>query len=661
LAAGTPVGGGRFSFRGGRRIGRAASADHPFDYAILKSDCVDPGALRVARKSAASSACFLMLPENGTSAVVRGALEAVANDLGASTFEAPPKELLTLFARRFADTGRANLLVVDVSDRSAELVEAAQVAQAFGTSPLILVDRSTGSPVPLSPQLPLVEYERSQQGLRRLQAAFRTLLRQRRPPPRRWQPSQHSAGQRDRYQLDQLSGHRLELLTLDLLRSLGYRRIRHSSILPMIELLAEPPYLHAQASAGESLCLIASPASTRPGVLRRVLQRDFPALSAALRRIRHAPRPSPELFPFPTRLAVILFLPSLSSVDEPSQSDVAAELRLDVEELSDLLSTPVDLEIYDRRRILALLQSNPQIAARYFDITTGAAIRSNEEYFQEHRGQGRDDRPPDPQLTTVLEQLDHERKLRVEAEREAAWKDVAFTAAHKLGNPIFAIETNLQELRDVTSSSDLDILDIVADISTSVEKAKVIIEHFKSLTKFRNISPRPVDIVPLLRSAFGPARAMGIKTRVASPPGGVVVLADPSLITHCFDELVGNAVHYLDKSSKRLTATLSAPAFVPEELLPQLQSGAYARVRIADNGRGVPRSLKDSIFTPFFSTRTNGSGFGLSMIRSVVEGHGGAIREVGREKRGATFELFLPLAEPGDSGGDEVGDNPAGG
>src|SRR6185436_8758643 len=106
-----------------------------------------------------------------------------------------------------------------------------------------------------------------------------------------------------------------------------------------------------------------------------------------------------------------------------------------------------------------------------------------------------------------------------------------------------------------------------------------------------------------------------------------------------------NAYHFLDKPSKRLTVTLTAPASIPEELFARLQGSAYARLRVSDNGRGVPKSLKDSIFTPFFSTRSSGSGFGLSMIRSVVEGHGGVIREVGREKRGAIFEMFLPIAE----------------
>ena len=147
---------------------------------------------------------------------------------------------------------------------------------------------------------------------------------------------------------------------------------------------------------------------------------------------------------------------------------------------------------------------------------------------------------------------------------------------------------------------------------------------------------------------------MGIKTRVTAPPEPVLLLVDPSLITHCLDELIGNAFNFFDKQSKRLAITLTAPAVVPEEFLARLQPTSYARLRVSDNGRGIPKSLKDSIFTPFFSTRTNGSGFGLSMIRSVVEGHGGIIREVGREKRGATFEMFLPIAEPTEPGDAEM-------
>src|SRR5688572_28209180 len=473
-----------------------------------------------------------MLPETGASAAVRGALESVANDLGASTFHGPPKDLLVLFARRFADTGRANLLVVDVSGQRPEFVEAAHLAQAFGTSPLVLVDRDGdgSTPTPAASPLSYVEYERSALGLRRLQAAFRTLLRQRRPPPGRRRPAPPGSRRGETYQFDQLPAYRLELLFQDVLRTVGYRRLRHSSSLPLVEMLAEPPYLRENGSANESLCLIASQPSNRPGALRRIVQRDLPALGAALHRIRRAPAPPPEFLPFPSRLAVILFLPYLASADDPSQSEMLSELTQRFEELSELLETPVTLEIYDRRRLLSILRSNPQIAAKYFDLTTGALVRSNEEYLQEFRSGVREERLPEPAISAIQEQLNHERELRIEAEREAAWKDVAFTAAHKLGNPLFAIETNLQELVDVTETTDPTVLDIIRDISTSVEKAKVIIEHFKSLTRFRNIAPRPTDVGPLIRSSCASARAMGIKTRVSAPRQPVPLLVDPSLI-----------------------------------------------------------------------------------------------------------------------------------
>jgi signal transduction histidine kinase len=431
----------------------------------------------------------------------------------------------------------------------------------------------------------------------------------------------------------------------DLLRVLGYRQIRHSSSLPLIDMVAEPPYVNPSRSSGDSLCLIVSQTAHLPGALRRIVERDLPALSGALQRIQQAAAPPPEFLPFPSRLTLVLMVPFTAWSDEPGQGRLLGELTRGLEELSRLLATPVGLAMFDRSRLLSILRSNPQVAARYFDLTTGALARSDEEYLEGLQFGRPANQLTDPNVNAIREQLNNERRLRVEAEREAAWKDVAFTAAHKLGNPLFAIETNLHELVELTETTDPMVQDIIRDISTSVEKAKVIIEHFKSLTKFRNIAPRPTDIVPLIRSSCAPARAMGIKTRVSAPRQPVLLLVDPSLITHCLDELIGNAYHFFDKPAKRLAVTLTAPAIVPEELFAQLQSGAYARLRISDNGRGVPKSLKDSIFTPFFSTRTSGSGFGLSMIRSVVEGHGGAVREVGREKRGATFEMYLPIAD----------------
>jgi nitrogen fixation/metabolism regulation signal transduction histidine kinase len=78
-----------------------------------------------------------------------------------------------------------------------------------------------------------------------------------------------------------------------------------------------------------------------------------------------------------------------------------------------------------------------------------------------------------------------EKDKRIRAERDAVWKDVAFTAAHKLGNPIFALETNLQGLKRNIPTDPKEALDVAGDMGLSIEKAKAIIDQFKSLTKSR--------------------------------------------------------------------------------------------------------------------------------------------------------------------------------
>jgi hypothetical protein len=103
------------------------------------------------------------------------------------------------------------------------------------------------------------------------------------------------------------------------------------------------------------------------------------------------------------------------------------------------------------------------------------------------------------------------------AEREAVWKDVAFTAVHKLGNPIFALETNLQVMKNKIEAHPDEALEIAREMAVSIEKAKAIIEQFKSLTRAQEISARPVDLVPLIESA---SRVQANPHSFAKTPGG---------------------------------------------------------------------------------------------------------------------------------------------
>ena len=65
---------------------------------------------------------------------------------------------------------------------------------------------------------------------------------------------------------------------------------------------------------------------------------------------------------------------------------------------------------------------------------------------------------------------------------------------------------------------------------------------------------------------------------------------------------------------------------------------------MTDNGPGLPAAAEETVFDPFYTTKKNGMGMGLSIVRSILESHGGSIRAVNHERGGAVFEFTLPLA-----------------
>jgi signal transduction histidine kinase len=120
------------------------------------------------------------------------------------------------------------------------------------------------------------------------------------------------------------------------------------------------------------------------------------------------------------------------------------------------------------------------------------------------------------------------------------------------------------------------------------------------------------------------------------------VYGDPERLAECFDELVVNATHWLDKPEKRLRVVVSLPE---RTTLPTSVDSTrdYALIHFLDNGIGVPLKNKTKIFDAFFTTHDHGTGLGLALVRRIVEGHGGAILESGTPGQGADFEVYLPL------------------
>ncbi|MGE5343318.1 MAG: sensor histidine kinase [Candidatus Omnitrophota bacterium] len=298
------------------------------------------------------------------------------------------------------------------------------------------------------------------------------------------------------------------------------------------------------------------------------------------------------------------------------------------------------LRIWDRTYLTSLVRQYPQIGYKYFSAQgriSSKTRKSYEELFKEN-------------LTLLTRQseliakLEEEKNMRIRAERDAIWKDISFSAAHKIGNPIFAIETDLDPLaRRIREQRTKEAEEVIENIRSSLEKAKALVEQFKSLARAQEIRPVATPLRPILEDAVRPLCHIDTKCMIECP-STLTVMADPERLSECFAELIENAKHWLDKDEKKI----ELKAIYPAGLLPKFldSTKSYALVHVTDNGCGIPAPNKQKIFDAFFTTFDHGSGLGLALVRRIIEGHGGAIIETGIPGQGADFEIYLPV--PGE-------------
>jgi signal transduction histidine kinase len=221
-------------------------------------------------------------------------------------------------------------------------------------------------------------------------------------------------------------------------------------------------------------------------------------------------------------------------------------------------------------------------------------------------------------------------RTRGRADREQIWAGMARESAHQLGTPLSSISGWIELLREsepepMTSAA-------LSHMETDLERLKRVAHRFERIGR----PPRQesVDLGSLVDhvAVYFRARVPTLAQRVtvsSSHNGDLVVQGDAVLLEWALESLTKNAIDAL--------AGRDGKVEISAESLPE----GRVRVRVSDDGPGVPREIRHQIFEPGFSTKEKGWGIGLSLARRIVrDSHGGDLLLVPSE-RGATFDMVL--------------------
>jgi nitrogen-specific signal transduction histidine kinase len=229
------------------------------------------------------------------------------------------------------------------------------------------------------------------------------------------------------------------------------------------------------------------------------------------------------------------------------------------------------------------------------------------------------------------------------AERLAALGQLSAGLAHEIRNPLGVIKGSADMLSKKVAQSEPLIAELAGYISSEVNRLNALVVRFLDFARPSKLELQPQQISEIVDRALAAATAsfpnssVKIERKYARnlPP----VAADAQLCEQVFVNLITNAIQAMqaDEASPEKTLRL---AIAPEE-----SNGEQGvSVLVEDTGPGVPLELREQIFNPFFTSKKDGVGLGLSIVAKIVDDHRGTIRLEENSPRGARFRVFFPQA-----------------
>ena len=229
----------------------------------------------------------------------------------------------------------------------------------------------------------------------------------------------------------------------------------------------------------------------------------------------------------------------------------------------------------------------------------------------------------------------------VQAQRDAAWGEVARRLAHEIKNPLTPIQLSAERLRHkylkTMNEKDAETMDrLTSTIINQVDSMKEMVKAFSEYAKMPELKMQPLDIESLLMEVVDLYRSSDkliISSELAI--SGTLVEADQGRLRQVFHNLIKNAVE--------ASAGQDKSSLLVQTRLLEINNQYWCILELTDNGPGFPEDMLANIFDPYVTNKPKGTGLGLAIVKKIIEEHGGSIVAENVPEGGAKVVIRLPV------------------
>ena len=241
-------------------------------------------------------------------------------------------------------------------------------------------------------------------------------------------------------------------------------------------------------------------------------------------------------------------------------------------------------------------------------------------------------------------ELDAQRSRQEVAQmgRRSSMGELASALAHQLNQPLAGIMANAQAAQRLLDSSGRDAADVrdgLADIVDDCRRASDVVQRVRDMVAPSRVQRTPLDLSDVVRDVamLVASDALIRRVKLSLEFGGdaTPITGDRVLLQQAVLNVIVNAIDATadQRAGNRVVTVWTGST-----------GNGRARIRVRDQGAGLPPGFETQVFEPFFSTKATGLGMGLAIARSIVESHGGTI-QLNNEATGAVVTIDLPVAE----------------